>query len=539
MNLSFFTANITNPGVLCPAIYKQWKTYFELKAFREINPECHKINSIQHRPDKIVWVTDPRNPDGEPVMTLVKKARIAVPMQKLIVSRANAFMTAGPISFKAKPEDDKQQALLDYFMKVWKDTKCDFKNSEIGKAILGETEAAEIWFSRLGADGKTPELRCNIFKPSDGYHLIPVFDGTRDLIAFGLGYKTVDDNGKEEDHLDIYTDKFIYKYFKGRTGDWTSVASTTDAPNPVPLLYGKIPVIYYSTQKSVWNDVQPMIERLEVLLSNFADTNDYNGSPILFAEGNIKGISAKGEAGKLIEGDPGAKLEYVSWDHAPESIKLEIDKLVEFIYTCTQTPNLSFEALKGIGKISGVAFDRMMIDAHLKAKDMHTGPYGEGIQRRCNFMLQAISKLYTDHKGVELDITPKFELFRIDDDAERVAWLQLANGGLPVIDWEDSIAAARLSEDPKATYDKLVAQAAVKAAADLAAKGQGTGAGATGTFKNGDKVKVKPGMENDPSHKGVGFTINGESASGYTLTSSVTTLTGSLIYPAESLAVSN
>ena len=535
MNLSFFTANITNPAVLCPAIYKQWKTYFELKAFQEINPEFHKINSTLHRQDKIVWLPDPRNPDGEPVMSLVRKARIAVPMQKLIVSRANAFMTAGPVSFKAKPEDDNQTALLNFFNKVWKDTKCDFKNSEIGKALLSETEAAEIWFSRLAEDGKTPELKCNIFKPSDGYHLIPVFDNTRDLIAFGLGYKTVDDNGKEEDHLDIYTDKFIHKYYKGRMGDWAMVGSATEMPNPVPLLYGKIPVIYYSAQKSVWNDVQPMIERLEVLLSNFADANDYNGSPILFAEGNIKGISAKGEAGKLIEGDPGAKLSYVSWDHAPESIKLEIDKLVEFIYTCTQTPNLSFEALKGIGKISGVAFDRMMIDAHLKAKDMHTGPYGLGIQRRCNFITAAAAQLYTEFKGVELDITPTFELFRIDDIADRVNWIQLANGGLPVMDWKESIAAARLSEDPEATYEELVVQAATNAALNPT----GGNPVPASTFKTGDKVKVKPGMENHPSHKGVDFTINGESDNGYTLTSSVTTLTGSLIYPAESLAMSN
>lgn len=535
MNLSFFTANLTNPAILCPAIYKQWKTYFELKAFREINPECHKINSLAERPNKIIWSPDPRNPEGAPVMSLVKRARIAVPMQKLIVSRANAFMTGGPVTFKAKPDGAKEEALLKYFNKTWKATKCDFKNSEIGKALLSETEVAEIWFSRLGEDGETPELRCNIYKPSDGYHLIPVFDNTRDLIAFGLGYKTKDEDGKEEDHLDIYTKEFIYKYYKGRTGDWTVVTSTEQAPNPVKLLYGKIPVVYYSICKSVWNDVQPMIERLETLLSNFADTNDYNGSPILFAEGQIKGMSAKGEAGKLIEGEQGAKLSYVSWNHAPESIKLEIDKLVEFIYTCTQTPNLSFEALKGIGKISGIAFDRMMIDAHLKAKDMHTGPYGEGIQRRCNFITHAASNLYKEFKGIELDITPQFELFRIDDNSERVDWIQKANGGLAVMAWKDSIAAARLTDDPEQTYLDLVEQEAANAAIE-------GGGGNSVKLTVGTKVKVKPGKENDPSHKGVDFIINGIGEAEpimYSLTSTDTTLTGSLNYLGESLAVSN
>jgi len=531
MRLEFFTANLTNPATLCPAIYKEWKTYYEAKAFKEYDPKNHKINDVGYRPDKIVWSPDPRNPTSEQlVMSLVKKARIAVPMQKLIVSRANAFMTAGPVSFKTNPLDDKQQELLTFFNKLWKTTKCNFKNSEIGKALLSETEVAEIWYSKLGADGKTPELKCNIYKPSEGYNLIPIFDNYRDLIAFGLGYKIEDENGKQTSYLDVYTDKFIHKYSKDRNGEWEVITPTDAAPNPVPLLYTKIPVIYYSIRRSVWDDVQPMIERFELLLSNFADTNDYNGSPILFASGTIKGMSAKGEAGKLIEGEGDAKLSYVTWDKAPESIKLEIEKLVEFIYTCTQTPNLSFEALKGIGKISGIAFDRMMIDAHLKAKDMHTGPYGEGIQRRCNFIIAAATELYKQYKGLELEITPEFELFRIDDAADRVDWVQRANGGLPVMDWKASISAARLSDDPEQTYQELVAQEEAKAV---------MGAGNSGILTNGTTVKVKPGMENDPSHKGVTFTINGEADGVYTLTSSVTTLTGSLKYPADSLAVSN
>ena len=99
MRLDFFTANLSNPATLCPAIYKEWKTYFELKAFKEYNPENHKINSKAHRKDKLINTPDPRNPDGGLVMDIVKVARIAVPMQKLITSRANAFMTAGPVSF--------------------------------------------------------------------------------------------------------------------------------------------------------------------------------------------------------------------------------------------------------------------------------------------------------------------------------------------------------------------------------------------------------------------------------------------------------
>ena len=273
------------------------------------------------------------------------------------------------------------------------------------------------------------------------------------MIAFGLGYKS-DKGTQKVENLDVYTQDKLYKY-EAINGKW-SLASGDGVVNPVPLLYGKIPVVYYSTKRAIWTDVQPIIERLETLISNFGDTNDYNGSPILAAIGEIKGFSAKGESGKVIELNDGADLKYVSWDHAPESIKLEAAKLEEYIYTCTQTPNISFEQMKGLGAVSGVAFERIMIDAHLKAKDMQNGVYGEGIQRRCNFLVSAISSLYPDCKGADtLDITPEFELFKIDDVIERVDMLLKANGGKPLISHKESIAANGSTDDVDKTYEEI------------------------------------------------------------------------------------
>jgi hypothetical protein len=49
---------------------------------------------------------------------------------------------------------------------------------------------------------------------------------------------------------------------------------------------GKIPVIYYHQHLTEWHDVQPLIDRLEIIISNLADTNDYSGSPIVVAYGD-------------------------------------------------------------------------------------------------------------------------------------------------------------------------------------------------------------------------------------------------------------
>jgi hypothetical protein len=46
-------------------------------------------------------------------------------------------------------------------------------------------------------------------------------------------------------------------------------------------VFGKIPVIYYTIKEPIWSIVQPLIDRMEVLISNQADANDYFASPMV------------------------------------------------------------------------------------------------------------------------------------------------------------------------------------------------------------------------------------------------------------------
>lgn len=454
MDFSFFTANIANPSVLIPAIRKEWKTYFEWEAFFEYDPIRHKVNMPVHRPDKFVMKPNGAvGTDGNPVLerSVVLVNRIAAPYQKIIVSRASAFLTGGGYSIQCKPVIDAETKAFEAIKTTLKKNKIDFKNSELAKRVLSETEAAEIWYSKVNAD-KTVSMKCNIYSPSDGYSLMPVFDNNRDLIAFSLEYDNVSDRKR---YHDIYTaDKLIRTVNTG--GGWQLIPGTPEQPNPLPLKYGKIPVIYYSIDRSVWQDVQQIINRLELLISNFGDINDYNGSPILAAIGEIKGFMAKGETGKVMELTEGADLKYVTWDQAPESIKLEMDTLSDLIFNMTQTPNISFKEMKGLGDISGVAFDRIMIDAHLKAKDAQDGWYGQGIQRRLNFLLAACIATGTGMDAAkDLEITPQFNLFKIDSVGESIDIAMKGNGNKPVMTQKESIALAGVSDDVEATYEQL------------------------------------------------------------------------------------
>lgn len=403
----------------------------------EFNIEGHDVLNKTLRPDKMIRTPTGRtNTDGseELIPSLQAVSRIPVALQKLIVSRAAAFLVGSPVQRSAAPKTPQDFKLAGMIDKTWQDNKLDFRSKRLAKLMMSETECAEIWYSEacdpaywegLGNANSKFKARMTIIANSYGDRLYPVFDNVADMIAFGREYHIKVD-GVQVPKFDVYTADRIYRY-KGATNDIV-------LEQEVQHTYGKIPVIYYYQPKTEWNDVQYAIERLETLLSNFADTNDYNGAPILFVEGAITGFSAKGESGKILEGEAGTKVQYISWTHAPESIKLEIENLFKIIYTITQTPNITFDEMKGLGKVSGVAISLMFMDAHMKAKDKQDDYFGEAIQRRINLLKSIMSTLNTDvAASVNLDINAVFTAFRPQDEAERIADLVNATGGKQIM----------------------------------------------------------------------------------------------------------
>lgn len=414
---------------------------FDAESYRQYFGINHKVNSQMQREDKIIKVPigdGSKDANGEDVLIskVVKVSRISTEFQKLITTIATSFGAGGGVILKAKASQEQKETLI-RTKDIWKRAKCEYKNYEILETIYSQKEVAEVWYTN-----ENKELRCNIYRPSDGYELIPVFDGNRDLILFGLK-STIEINKEEFDVLDLYSKDNLYRFIK-KQDKWV-----TREP-PIKLNYGKMPVVYYQYDEVIYKGVQSLIERYEVLLSNFADTNDYNGSPILFSKGEITGYGVKGEAGKFIQGEGDADLKYISNNAVPESVKLEFETIKNLIYTLTLTPELSFDIMVSLGNVSGLAMDRILTGAHLKAKKIQNGVYGLGIQRRLNFLVSALTNIYPDlEAGKDLYVTPQFNLFRISSESEKITSMLLANGNLPLIDHESSIEEAGLVENPE------------------------------------------------------------------------------------------
>jgi SPP1 family phage portal protein len=420
------------------AFQQEYKSQFDPIDFMNYDPRTHKVIIDKvHRPDKIVNkpIANQYDEHGNQLtyQVVVPVSRVAIPFQEEIVDVTASFTVGGKIDLVAKPLTPLQQKLYDAEQDVWDENKFQFKLKEIAKRQFSETEVAVLFFSDLNDDGK-PRIRFRIISPSMGEQLHPIFDGKQDMIAFAFEY--IDD----EDNIcfDVYTKDMLYKY---RLND------VVQLQDRVPLNYGKIPVIYFSQMRSEWAYIQSIADRINTTISNLCDSNDYTGSPILFAEmeneGDITGFSDKGESGKVLKGVNGAKLNYLTFDKAPESVKLELETLTELIYNKTRTVNLSPTVLKGLGDVpSGASWDRMMISPHMKAQDKQDGSIGEGTQRIVNFIKSAIVNFLDPSlkDAKDLKIKAKFNLYRMNDISEKLQDMQYAMPGEQVMSLHTAIA---------------------------------------------------------------------------------------------------
>lgn len=437
------------------------------KAMKVLDPEQHDINNPILRPDKKVKIDTDENADsaqkvidtdGEATNTRTEKvARIRIALQKLIIKRAVSFCFGNPVEWNCTPENENQQLVMKAFNKILTGAKVNSLNRKIARAIFAFKEAAELWFpvevskphTKYGFPCKY-KLRCAILSPMLGDTLYPYYDESGDMVAFSRSFSRKDSSGTSYNYFETYTDEEHWLWVNSEEG----MKPVEGYPKPIGI--GKIPVVFGHQEQYETEDVDTLIDRLETLLSNFADTNDYHASPKIFVKGELKGFSRKGETGSIIEGEDGSDAKYLAWQNAPESVKLEIETLLKLIYTLTQTPDISFDSVKGIGSISGVALKLLFMDAHLKVQDKKE-IFDDYLPRRANIIKAYIGQFNTklENDAENLDIEPEITPYMIVDDLSELNYWMTANGNKPVISQEESVEKAHLSNNPEATMQKL------------------------------------------------------------------------------------
>lgn len=407
------------------------------KYLKQLDPSKHDIMDNSIREDKKVNV-DAESPDYgsctniradyEPSSEKVKierVARIALAIQKLIVSRAVGITFGNPVKYKCNIEEEDAKKLYNAVMAVLKDNKEQPLNRKVARQVYGITEVAERWYQVEGSEmhkrysetGTKKKIRCVVFSPMYGDTLYPYFNDERDMVAFSRKFNKTDAEGKKHSFFETYTAERFYMW---RTDGEGANGWQLEEGYPTQNPYGKIPIVYGCQERTEFEDVQNLIDRLEKLLSNFADTNDYHASPKIVINGRVKSFCKKGEAGAILELDEGASASYLSWANAPESVKQEYQTLKEMIHTITQTPDISWDSVKGVN-VSGVALELMFMDAILKVKDKEE-IWLDFLTRRVNIIKAILAKVDQGSFGGEVKntfIEPEIVPYIITDKQTR------------------------------------------------------------------------------------------------------------------------
>ena len=350
--------------------------------------------------------------------------------------------------------NDERQRLFDIVMRVLHKNKIKYLDKKLARAVFRQRECAELWYYELDSSGKPSTMRVKLLTPLDGDRMYPHFDDYDHMDGFAREYVVKDEENILTRHFDVYTDEYVYNYINGGSG-YELVSTRRHG-------FKKIPIVYYRQEETEWNIVQPVIERVEELLSNWGDTNDYFGMPSYFTKGRLKGFAEKGETGRVYQGDgEGADMKVLSWDSSPTSVTGELANLINIIFSYTQTPDISFENMKTLGNnTSGTAIKLMFTDPHMKV-GVKIELFGECFTRRYNIVQNGVvttgvpgEKAIPERVADEIDVEPQFTPYFPKNEYEEIQMIQAAVQK-PTMSQEEGVRQNPRINNPKEVLEQL------------------------------------------------------------------------------------
>ena len=333
----------------------------------------------------------------------IKAVRTPVNFAKKIVTTATAFEVGKPVTLIPSEEND----LSNLVYQTWKVNRIDSSVQKLVSLRKSETQAAiQFYISDLKTDSilnkilvkmslkvQAKEIKSKILDNSKGV-MTPYFDGTGNLILFMWEYTAKNSNGKETKYVEIW-DELNYHFLNDESGKLLYAEKGI-----IPHGFDRIPIVYDEQDDPEWFVVRELIDRFETALSKLGGSNDYTAYPILQIFGEIKSFPDKEDNGKVLNfpikiDDQGKAVhgrgEFLTADNSAENAKIEFEYLKELIFSISHTPDLSFDNVKGLGSVSGIALKLMFLDAIVKAT-MNEGQNRTMIERIINIIISGTTK---------------------------------------------------------------------------------------------------------------------------------------------------
>lgn len=326
----------------------------------------------------------------------VPQVKLSIPFQKKIVNNSTAFEVGKPVTLTPNEESNSSQLVKT----IWKTNRIDSLIQKLVYLKKAQTEGAlqfyvvdssnktyfQKFIQKIGISTPKKQIKMKILDNRKG-SMYPYFDDFGDMKAFVWEFK-VREGDKDVQHTWIYDDTYVYK-----------TIANDEVIQPMKHGFDRIPIVYVSQEETEWKDSEVLIDRYEVALSKLSGSNDYTAHPMLKIFGDVENAPDKDEDGKawmikIRHDDDGNEIkgdvQLITNPNSSESTELELDKIEDLIWSICSTVNLSFNNVKGLGDISGVALTLMFLDSNIKAA-LNEGDNRTMIERIINILISGIS----------------------------------------------------------------------------------------------------------------------------------------------------
>jgi SPP1 family phage portal protein len=407
---------------------------------------------------------------------VVKQVKIPIKFAKKIVTTATSFEVGKPVTLVSSIEN----TLSQLFAQIWKSNRIDSKIAELVRLKKSETQGAIQFYIAdlkpesilnkilvsIGLKTQAKEIKSKVLNNTDGI-MTPYIDGTGNMLLFMWEYKAKDPiTGKELNYVEIWDEK-NYHYLNNSTG------KLAYANKVLAHGFDRIPIVYVGQEEPEWFDVKELIDRLEVSLSKLGGSNDYSAYPILQIFGKATAMPDKDESGKVLQFDMqkdddgkyvNGSAQFLESANAVDSAKLELDTLKALIYSISHTPDLSFDNVKGLGNVSGVALKLLFLDAVIKAT-MNEGENRTMIERIINVIISGIvtttnTSLSSDAQALYYDIN--FNSI-IPDDIQTASDIIINLKSAGLLSSETALKLLDIVDNPATEMELIKTEASTKA----------------------------------------------------------------------------
>lgn len=399
---------------------------------------------------------------------LVRAVRIPINFAKKISTTATSFEVGKPVTLLPSVEND----LTSLLSLIWKTNRIDAAIHKLIYLKKTETQGAlNFYISDIKQDGlfnkilatlklkAAKEIKVKVLDNTKGT-MTPYFDDNGDMVLFMWEYQTQTLEEKTVNNVQIWDSEICYVV--------NDADGTLKLISKMPHGYDRIPIVYVNQDEPEWFDVKELIDRFEVAISKGGGANDRTAHPILATYGEILSLPDKDDDGKVInlamkKDDDGKYVhgdaKFIESSGGNESHKNELELIWKLIFSISQTPDLSFDNLKSLGNVSGVALKLMFLDAMIKAMS-NEGENRTAVERIINILISGVvttTNISLKKQSEDLYYDVIFNSI-LPDDLQTASTIITSLKEAGLLSTETSIKMLNMVENPTEELDKIKAE---------------------------------------------------------------------------------